>query len=63
MKKHTDTLIEKTKSKLQETFELKMNKHLEAFSFSSPIIVVGECKWLLAVTFVETTNSVFIITD
>ena len=36
-KKHTDTLIEQTKTKPQETLEFKVNKQLETFSFSTPI--------------------------
>ena len=32
-KKHTDTLIEQTKTKCQETLEFKLNKQLEIFPF------------------------------
>ena len=63
IKKHTDTLIEQTKTKPQETLEFKMNKQIETFSFSPPINLVEEGKWLLAVTSFEVTNSVFNITD
>ena len=35
--KHTDTLIEQTKTKLQETLEFVMNKQMQTFSFSPPI--------------------------
>ena len=61
--KHTDTLIEQTKTKPRETLEFKMNKQMETFSFSPPINLFEEGKWLLAVTFFEATNSVFNITD
>ena len=61
-KKHTDTLIEQTKTKTQETPEIKINKQMQIFSFNSPIFLVAERKWLLAVTSFETTNSVFNIT-
>ena len=44
--KHTDTLIEQTKTKSQETFEFKMIKQLEIFCFSPPINSVEEGKWL-----------------
>ena len=44
-------------------FELKLNKQMAIFSFSSPINVSEEGKWLLAVTSFEVTNSVFKITD
>ena len=63
IKKHTDTLIEQTKTKPQETLEFKMNKQMQTFSFNPPINLVGECKWLLAVSSFECTNSVFNITN
>ena len=63
IKKHTDMLIEQTKTKTQETLEFKMNKQMEAFSFNPPISSIEEGKWLLAVTSVEATNSVFNMTN
>ena len=63
IKKHTDTLIEQTKTKPQETLEFKMNKQTETFSFNPPINLVEEGKWLLGVTSLECTNSVFNITN
>ena len=63
IKKHTDTLIEQTKTKPQETLELKMNKQMHTFSFNPPINLIEEDKWLLAVSSFECTNSVFNITD
>ena len=63
IKKHTDTLIEQTKTKPQETLEFKMNKQRQTFSFNSPINLVEEDKWLLAVSSFECTNSVFNITN
>ena len=63
IKKHTDMLIEQTKTKPQETLEFRMNKQMQTFSFNPPINLVEEGKWLLAVTFFEVTNSVFNITD
>ena len=62
IKKHTDTLIENTKTKPQETLEFKMNKQMQTFSFNPPINLVEEGKWLLGVTSFECTNSVFNIT-
>ena len=59
MKKHTDTLIEQTKTKAQETLEFKINKQMITFSFSPPINLVEKGNWLLAVTSFEATNSVF----
>ena len=59
MKKHTDTLMEQTKTKPQETLDFKMNKQMETFSFSPPLNLIEEGKWLLAVTSFEATNSVF----
>ena len=63
IKKHTDTLIEQTKTKPQETLEFKMNKQTQTFSFNPPINLVEEDKWLLAVSSFVCTNSVFNITD
>ena len=63
IKKHTDTLIEQTKTKPQDTLEFKMNKQRQTFSFSPPINLIDEDKWLLAVSSFEFTNSVFNITD
>ena len=56
-------MIEQTKTKPQETLEFKMNKQMQTFSFSPPINLIEEGKWLLAVSSFECTNSVFIITD
>ena len=63
IKKHTDTLIQQTKTKPQETLEFKMNKQRQTFSFNLPIKLVEEDKWLLAVSSFECTNSVLNITD
>ena len=63
IKKHTDTLIEQTKTKPQETLEFKMIKQMQTFSFNPPINLVEESKWLLAVSSFECTNSVFNITN
>ena len=63
IKKHTDTLIEQTKTKPQETLEFKMNKQTQTFSFSPPKNLIEEGRWLLAVTSFECTNSVFNIAN
>ena len=63
IKKHTDTLIQQTRTKPQETLEFKMIKQRQSFSFNPPINLVEEDKWLLAVSSFECTNSVFNITD
>ena len=63
IKKHTDTWIEQTKTKPQETFEFKINKQMQTFSFNPPINLVEEGKWLLGVSSFECTNSVFNITN
>ena len=63
IKKHTNTLIEQTKTKPQETLEFKMNKQRQTFSFNPPINLIEEDKWLLAVSSFECKNSVFNITD
>ena len=63
IKKHTDTLIQQTKTKPQETLEFKMNKQMQTFSFNAPINLVEQGKWLLGVTWLECTNSVFNMTN
>ena len=63
IKKHTDTLIEQTKTKPQETLEFVMNKQKQSYSFNPSINLVEEGKWLLAVSSFECTNSVFNITN
>ena len=63
IKKHTDILIEQTKTKPQKTLEYKMNKQMQTFSFNPPIISVEEGKWLMAVSSLECTISVFNITN
>ena len=63
IKKHTDSLIENTKTKPQETLEFKMDKQMQTFSFNPPINLVEEGKWLLGVSSFECTNSVFNITN
>ena len=63
IKKQTDTLIEQTKSRPQETLEFKMDKQRQTFSFNPPINLAEEEIWLLAVTSFECTNSVFNITN
>ena len=62
-KKHTDTLIENTRTRPQETLEFKMNKQMQTFSFNPPINLVEEDKWLLVVSSFECTTSVFNITN
>ena len=63
IKKHTDTLIQQTKTKPQETLEFKMIRSKQTFSFNPPINLVEEGKWLLAVSSFDFTNSVFNITN
>ena len=63
IRKHTDTLIEQTKTRAQETLEFKLDKQIQTFSFNPPINLVEEGKWLLAVSSLECTNSVFNITN
>ena len=58
-KKHTNTWIEQTKTKPQETLEFKTNKQMQTFSFNPPINLLEEGKWLLGVSSFECTNSLF----
>ena len=63
IKIHTDTLIEQTKTKPQETLKIKINKEIQTFSFHPPINLVEEGKFFLAVSSFECTNCVFNITN
>ena len=63
IKKHTDTLIVHTKTKPQETLEFKMNKQTQNFHLNPPLNLVEEGNWLLGLTSLECTNSVFNITN
>ena len=63
IKKNTNTLIEQTKTKPQETLEFKMDKQMQTFSFNPPINLVEEAKWLMAVSLFDCTNSVFNTTN
>ena len=63
IKKHTDTLIEQTKTRPQHTVEFKMNEQMQTFSFNLPINLVEEGKLLLGVSSFECTKSVFNITN
>ena len=51
------------KTKLQETFEFKLNKQKATFSFLPPINRSEERKWLIPLTCFEATKSVFNTTD
>ena len=62
-KKHTDTLIEQTKTKPQETLEFKLNQQLQTFSFNPPIKLIEEGKRLLTVSSFERKKSVCNITN
>ena len=63
IKKHTDTLIEQTKTKPQETLEFKMIRSKQTFSFNPPLNLVEEGKGLIAVSLFDCINSVFNIAN
>ena len=63
IEKHTDSLVEKTKTKTQGTLVFKLNKQMETFSTSPPINLSVERKWLLGVSSIEATNSVLNTTE
>ena len=58
LKELTDSLVDQTKTKPQETLDLIMIKQKEIFSFNPPTNMAEEGKWLLAITSIETTNSI-----
>ena len=55
--------MERTKTRAQTTFEFNLNKQMKTLPFLPLMNQAEEGKWLLAVTSVEATNSVFKITD
>ena len=59
IKKHTNILIEQTKTRPEEALEVKKKKQMQNFSFIPPINLVEGGKWLLGVTSYECTISVF----
>ena len=63
IKKHTDTSIEQTKTKPQDTLVFKMNKQKQTLTFNPPLNLVEEGKWLLGKSLNECTNSLFNITN
>ena len=63
IKKHTDTLIQQTKARPQETLEFKMTRSKQTFSFNLPLNLVEAGKWLMAASLFDCTNSVFNITN
>ena len=63
IKKHTDTLIQQTRTKPQETLEFKMIKPMQTFSFNPSLNLVEGGKWLMAVSLFDCTNSVYNITN
>ena len=46
IKKHTDTLIQQTKTRPQETLEFKKIEQVQIFCFSPPINLLDEGKRL-----------------
>ena len=63
IKNDPDTLIEQTKFLPQESLEFKMDKQMQTLSFSPPINLFQEGKWILGVTSFGCTTSVLKITD
>ena len=59
IKKHTDTLLEQTKTHPPETLEFILNQQMQTFSFNPPLNLIEEGKWLLGVIFYERSNIVF----
>ena len=53
--------FENTHSKPQETFEFKMNKQKESFSFDIPLDLPAQ--WMMGVTNLEVYNTVYNITE
>ena len=62
IKKHTNTMIDQTKTRRKGTLEFKMNEKMETSSVSPPINLIEEGKRLLGANSFEAANSVFSIT-
>ena len=62
IKQYTDTLINQTKNRSQETLEFRMIKQMQSFQFNPSINLSSE-NCLLSVTSFEATISVFIQTN
>ena len=56
-------MIEQTKTKPQETFEFKTNKQMQTFLFNPPINLCEQGEWLLGMSTLKCTNSVFNIAN
>ena len=59
--KNSETLIEQTHKKAEETLEFKMIKPRETIHFKPPIQVKGD--WMIGLTNLEVYNSIFNITE
>ena len=59
--KNSETLIEQTHKKAQETLEFKLIKPIETFHFNPPISTEGS--WMIGLTDLEIYNSIFNITE
>ena len=62
-KKHTDKLIEQTKTKPQGTLEFKMIRLKQIISFNPPMNLLEQGNCLLGLSSLDCTNSVFSISD
>ena len=56
-------LLNELKKKSKETLQFKLNQQMDVISNNPPKNLIEEGKKLLAVTFFETTNSVFKMSD
>ena len=63
IRKRTDTLVEQTEIRPQETLNFNMNNQMQTVSINPPINLGEEGKWLLAVSSFGCINSVFNITN
>ena len=61
-KKHTDTVIEQIMTRPKEKLEVRVNRHLDTFSFFPLFKIIGSQHWLLAVKTFEVCGFVFNLT-
>ena len=68
IKKHTDTLVELTKTEPSEMTDFKLKEQMDSFDFNRPVNLKDtesrtDSNWLLPVPRFESSNSAFSITD
>ena len=61
--RNCETFIKQTHRKTEETFEFKLTKPRETFSFKPSVKLALDSNWMIHLTKLEVYNSIFDITD